>query len=235
MFDNKLFFKQKKTIILQNILYEDNYILIINKPNGIAVHGGNIGIIEIMKQIFYKIKSLELVHRIDKDTSGILLLAKKRLILKELHKQLRYKEINKEYLALVHGTWTINNYMINLPILKYKYKSIVQINQGKTSITYINVYKIYKEYTLLKIKLVTGRTHQIRVHLSYLGYPIVLDTKYGNKKLDNNFVQTTFINTHNYIFLHAYSLSFLHPNLKKHIKVFAPLNNYFTNALKILN
>ncbi|WP_422667266.1 23S rRNA pseudouridine(955/2504/2580) synthase RluC [Buchnera aphidicola] len=220
------------------IIYEDQYLLIINKPSGIAVHGGSgisFGIIEYFRNIRPLHNFLELVHRIDRDTSGIVILAKKRISLCELHRQLREKKIKKEYIGLVHGLWPSNIKNIKEPLLKIKYqnqlKKVVVHESGKISETYFKIEKKYLSSTLLNIKPTTGRTHQIRVHTLHAGYPIVFDNRYGKKKLDLNLYNTTKINR---LLLHAYKICFIHPHNGKKMNIIAPLDIKFKNYLNTL-
>ncbi|QJC35571.1 RluA family pseudouridine synthase [Enterobacteriaceae endosymbiont of Donacia sparganii] len=225
----------KKTIIFQ-----DKYILAINKPSGIAVHGGsgiNYGIIENFRFLFKKNNFLELVHRIDKETSGVLLIAKKRSILKILQKQLREKQVIKEYLALVKGNFFekkyihIKNFLFK-NFLNKKIKVIIDDNKGKYSETKFRIIKNYKNMMLIKIKPLTGRTHQIRVHMSYLNYPIINDNRYGNDIFNIKFKKKFNLDR---LFLHAKSIIFTHPINNRKIKIYAPLSQELNNCLLKLN
>ncbi|QCI17166.1 23S rRNA pseudouridine(955/2504/2580) synthase RluC [Buchnera aphidicola (Aphis helianthi)] len=224
--------------LLNNILYEDNYLLIINKPSGIAVHGGsgvNFGVIEYFRNIRPLDKFLELVHRIDRDTSGILILAKKRTSLISMHKQIREKKIKKEYIGLVHGLWPHNLKKISEPLLKIhlknKQKKMFVNNSGKASETYFKIKKKYSCTTLISIFPKTGRTHQIRAHTSYAGYPILFDKRYGNSNLDKSIKNQTNLNR---LLLHAISINFIHPNNGNILHVEAPLDMNIRNFLKTL-
>lgn len=227
--------KFKKSTIdffLKQIVYEDKYLLIINKPNGIAVHGGSgisSGIIEIFRIIRPDIFFLELVHRLDKDTSGILILAKKNSILKKMHQQLREKIIYKEYVAIVQGHWPKNKTIVDLPLLKNKnlnkkHKVFVHKN-GKSSQTIFIAQKHYPNTTLVSIIPITGRTHQIRVHAAQSGHPIIFDEKYGKKKW--NKVKDNDIK----LLLHAKTMIFLHPKYEKKICIYIPINQIFKNYI----
>ncbi|QJC29388.1 RluA family pseudouridine synthase [Enterobacteriaceae endosymbiont of Plateumaris pusilla] len=231
--EKKIFFFKKM------ILFEDKYIIAINKPSGIAVHGGsgiNFGIIENFRVLFKKIKFLELVHRLDKETSGILLIAKKRSVLKILHKQLRENKIIKNYIALVKGTYTKNNHgHIKGFLLKKnnnnKIKVITHNTLGKYSETKFKVIKYYNSMMLLNIMPLTGRTHQIRVHMSHIGHPIAYDQRYGDKDFNLNLKKIGL----NRLFLHAQKIKFIHPITNKKINICAPLDYKLNNYLLKLN
>lgn len=238
--------KQKKKFInknafpnlLNSIIYEDDYLLIINKPSGIAVHGGsglNFGVIEYFRYMRPLNSFLELVHRIDRDTSGILILSKKRTALCHLHKQLREKKIKKEYIALVHGKWPVSIKKISEPLLKIQSiknsKKIVIHKNGKPSETLFKIKQEYFSTTLMHIIPKTGRTHQIRAHASYTGHPIVFDNRYGKHDLDLNLKKNTQINR---LLLHSFKIFFAHPNNGKKMHVIAPLDVQFEQFLNIL-
>ncbi|QCI17742.1 23S rRNA pseudouridine(955/2504/2580) synthase RluC [Buchnera aphidicola (Acyrthosiphon lactucae)] len=221
--------------LLNSILYEDNHLLIINKPSGIAVHGGsglNFGVIEFFRKLRPLDKFLELVHRIDRETSGVLMLAKKRTSLASLHQQLREKKIKKEYIALVHGSWPIHIKKISEPLLKIRLKNkqkIVLINQkGKPAETFFQIKKKFSSSTLLSITPKTGRTHQIRVHTSYAGHPILFDKRYGKSNLDANIKNKKNINR---LLLHSSGIHFIHPKNGNKTYIKAPLDTDFKNYL----
>ncbi|BCG49699.1 23S rRNA pseudouridine(955/2504/2580) synthase RluC [Candidatus Profftella armatura (Diaphorina cf. continua)] len=208
------------------ILLEDNYLLIIEKPSGIAVHGGSgisWGVIEQLRILRPKSKFLELVHRLDRDTSGILLLAKKRTALINLHEQIRSGYIDKRYLVLVNGNWINKRQHIKYSLYKYISKDgnrrvTVTEHGGKASHTIFSLKCHYgKKYTLLEAELKTGRTHQIRVHLSKIGFSVVGDNKYGNFFLNKNLKKST--HYFNRMFLHASQITFFHPEDRKIIKL----------------
>ncbi len=223
-YNKNIIYKLKKSII-----YEDNYLLIINKPSGISVHSGeNIkyNVIDIFKYIFFKNKYIELVHRLDKYTSGILMLAKNKNILNYLHNDFIKNKINKKYLALVWGIWPNNIKKIdNYVFLNIKKK------KEKKCITYFSVIKYINNFTLLKIFPITGRKHQIRLHTSMYGYPIIFDNIYGNFKL-NNYLNKIF--SYNKLFLHSYYVKFFHPFLKKEIFKYISLNKKLLIIIKKL-
>jgi 23S rRNA pseudouridine955/2504/2580 synthase len=221
--------------LTQNILYEDNDLIILNKPAGMAVHGGsgvNFGVIETLRFLRQHAKFLELVHRLDRDTSGCLMIAKKRSILTLLHKMLFEHQIEKVYLALVKGSWQGGTKKVTLPLLKSQQVSgerKVKVNEsGKMATTIFHPLSHFKDATLVKIILKTGRTHQIRVHAAHLGFPIAGDEKYGDK----NFNQAMRKKGVKRLFLHAASLSF--QLLDKNISICACLDNDLQNAISNL-
>ncbi len=179
--------------IEKSIVYESNVMLIINKPPGIAVHGGSgvsVGVIESLRQARPQDKHLELVHRLDRGTSGCLMIAKKRAYLKllqaELHRKVRLKKL---YQVIVHGNWPVRKQHINAPIAKNLLQSGERVSRvqegGKESITEFSVISRNGDYSVLEAMPVTGRTHQIRVHCRHAGYPVVGDDKYGFKDADS--------------------------------------------------
>lgn len=170
------------------IVFENNQMLVVNKPAGIAVHGGSglqFGIIEAFRQLRPQCKELELVHRLDRDTSGLLMLAKKRSQLRRLHAALRDGSIDKGYIALVAGNWPTSRKQVNAPLQRSNLRSgerMVEVNpEGKESLTRFGVLQRFGDFaTLIKASPITGRTHQIRVHARYAGHPIAGDSKYGD-------------------------------------------------------
>lgn len=169
------------------IIYEDKRLLIINKPSGIAVHGGSgisIGVIEAFRQLRPEQKDLELIHRLDRDTSGCLMIAKKRSCLRSIQAMLSNKtKLEKHYLAVVHGKWPRRKQHVDAPLVKNTLKSGERISSvdanGKSALTRISLLDQSTDYSLLALQPITGRTHQLRVHCQYTGYPIVGDEKYG--------------------------------------------------------
>ena len=199
-------------------LLEDEYLLAIDKPAGVAVHGGSgvsFGVIEQLRQARPQARLLELVHRLDRETSGILLVAKKRSALKHLQDQFRERETGKTYLALVQGDWPSRLKVIDQPLHKYLLpdgERRVKVTtpddpDGMRSITLVKVAQRLQGCTLLEVTIKTGRTHQIRVHLASQGHPIAGDDKYGdfewNKALQKQGLKR--------MFLHAWRLQFNHP------------------------
>ncbi|OOF48331.1 23S rRNA pseudouridine(955/2504/2580) synthase RluC [Rodentibacter trehalosifermentans] len=219
------------------ILFEDDCLIVLNKPSGIAVHGGsglNFGVIEALRALRPEARFLELVHRLDRDTSGILLIAKKRSTLRHLHEQLRIKTVQKDYLALVRGQWQSHTKIVKAPLLKNELSGgerIVRVNeQGKPSETRFSIEERYPNATLIKASPITGRTHQIRVHTQYAGHPIALDDKYGDKDFDEKMKALGL----NRLFLHAFSIRFEHPKTNEILRVNAPLDEKMKAVLKKL-
>ncbi|QIW15879.1 23S rRNA pseudouridine(955/2504/2580) synthase [Pasteurellaceae bacterium RH1A] len=216
------------------ILYEDEVLLVINKPSGIAVHGGSglsFGVIEALRALRPQARFLELVHRIDRDTSGILLVAKKRSALRSLHEQLREKVVQKDYLALVRGQWQAHCKVIKAPLNKNELASgerIVRVSEeGKPSETRFAIEERYAQATLVKASPITGRTHQIRVHTQFAGHPIALDDKYGDKAFDEK-MQTLGLKR---LFLHAHAIRFIHPKTEEEMRITAPLDKQLKAVL----
>jgi 23S rRNA pseudouridine955/2504/2580 synthase len=228
--------KLDKVASLENhILFEDEWLIVLNKPSGTAVHGGSglsFGVIEALRALRPDQKFLELVHRLDRDTSGCLLIAKKRSALKSLHEQLRDKQVDKRYQALVSGNWPDNRFKVKAPLIKNVLKSgerMVSVNEveGKPSETRFRILNQYKDATLVEASPITGRTHQIRVHCLHAGHPIACDDKYGDNNFDSKMQRLGLSR----LFLHAYSLSFIHPNSNERVNYQAPLDNALKNAL----
>ena len=208
------------------ILYEDDALIVLNKPAGTAVHGGSglsFGVIEGMRALRPEARFLELVHRLDRDTSGILLIAKKRSMLKSLHEQLRDKTMDKHYLALVRGQWQPHQKAVTAPLKKNVLASgerIVRVDkEGKPSETRYRIVRRYREATLVEASPVTGRTHQIRVHSLHAGHPIAGDDKYGDAQFDGKMHELGLER----LFLHACRIRFYHPRLEQTMTLEAPL------------
>jgi 23S rRNA pseudouridine955/2504/2580 synthase len=219
----------------QHILFEDNDLIVLNKPSGMAVHGGSglqFGVIEALRALRPLAKSLELVHRLDRDTSGCLLIAKKRSVLTHLHEQLRNKTVEKKYWALVAGDWDNKVRKVTEPLKKNTLQSgerVVRVDEaeGKPSETRFRILQRYQQGTLVEAFPVTGRTHQIRVHTACSGHPIACDDKYG----DNSFTAQMQQIGLNRLFLHAKLLSFIHPNTQTTMRIEAPLDPSLEQAL----
>ncbi len=172
------------------IVYEDKALIVLNKPSGIAVHGGSglsFGVIEALRQLRPDAKELELVHRLDRDTSGLLMIAKKRSMLRHLHQELRGDGVDKRYMALVRGRWETGTKQVNAPLLKNTLRSgerMVEVtDEGKEALTLFRVLRRFGDFaTLVEARPITGRTHQIRVHARHAGHAIAGDNKYGDEE-----------------------------------------------------
>ncbi len=217
------------------ILFEDDGFLIINKPAGFAVHGGSgvsSGIIEGLRLIRPEARFLELVHRLDKDTSGCLLIAKKRSALRLLQALFRNNQIQKTYQALLTGQWARKKLIVNAPLLKNISKGgerVVVISQaGKAAETLFKRLELFSNATLVEASPKTGRTHQIRVHAASLGHPIVGDERYGVDELNKAFRHKGYKR----MFLHAQTLQFIHPVTELPMQISAPLPPELTRLLK---
>lgn len=226
--------------IEQAILYEDADLMVINKPSGVAVHGGSgiqFGLIEVVRELRPLAKRVELVHRLDRETSGCILVAKKASVLKALHEQIREDKMVKEYLALLSEHWPDNKTKIDLPLLKNTLQSgermVVVDPDGKPSISFFKVEQRFKAVDLVSVRLKTGRTHQIRVHALSQGCPIIGDGKYGDKQVNKVFAKQGMKR----LALHAQFLSFTHPNREEEgvMKVEAPLHEDFEMMLSSLS
>jgi 23S rRNA pseudouridine955/2504/2580 synthase len=208
------------------VLYEDGSLLALDKPAGVAVHGGSgisLGVVEQLRRDRPQSRFIELVHRLDRDTSGVLLLAKKRSALTRLHEQLRAGQVQKVYLALIHGKWRDQKRNVRLPLEKYVLASgerRVKVKpEGLPSHTVFSLRRSYPPYSLLEAELKTGRTHQIRVHLAHLGFPIVGDQKYGDYELNRRLAAQGLKR----MFLHALHIVIVHPETGKTLAIEAPL------------
>ncbi|USD64417.1 23S rRNA pseudouridine(955/2504/2580) synthase RluC [Vibrio sp. SCSIO 43136] len=225
--------KLNKVAALESaIIYEDDHMLILNKPSGTAVHGGSglkFGAIEALRALRPDARFLELVHRIDRDTSGILLVAKKRSALRHLQAQFREKTVQKYYFCLVMGQWKNSCKVVNAPLLKNEVNSIVRVNpKGKPSETRFKVLEKFEQATLLQASPITGRTHQIRVHTQYTGHPIGWDDRYGDRRFDAYSGQFGL----DRLFLHAANIKFVHPGTEKKMDISAPMEARLEKVLK---
>jgi 23S rRNA pseudouridine955/2504/2580 synthase len=211
-----------------HIIFEDEWLLVVNKPSGLAVHGGSgidFGLIEHMRHLKSEYKFLELVHRIDKNTSGIIVIAKKRSALRSMQELFRNKKIKKNYLVAVKGNWDSKKKEVSLRLEKKQTTEGHHVNvvedplKGKLSKSIFYLVKQMQHKSLLSAQIITGRTHQIRVQLAFLGFPVLGDDKYGdfalNKKLHSSGLKR--------MFLHAYKLSFFHPFTNEKVELTADL------------
>jgi 23S rRNA pseudouridine955/2504/2580 synthase len=196
------------------VVYEDAALLVIDKPSGLAVHGGSgvsYGAIEALRAARPQARVLELVHRLDRDTSGLLMVAKKRAALRELHRMLREGEIEKRYVAIVHGPWQGGVRELSAALHKYVTaageRRVSVSADGVRALTGVRPLKVSERFSLLELRLLTGRTHQIRVHLAHAGHPVLGDDKYGdfeaNRALAGEGVTR--------LMLHAQRLALRHP------------------------
>lgn len=215
------------------VLYEDEHLIALDKPAGVAVHGGSgvsFGVIEQMRAARPDARLLELVHRLDRETSGVLLLAKKRAALVSLHQQIRESRLDKRYLACAQGAWRADwgtRRVVRAPLHKYitadgERRVRVQPD-GLASHTIFNLRQRLGDYLLLEAELKTGRTHQIRVHLAHLGLPIVGDEKYGDFQLNKALARHNARPGLRRMFLHAYRLGVTHPATGAQLVFEAPL------------
>ena len=221
------------------VIYEDSDIVVVNKPKGMVVHPGN-GKLDgtlvnaIMAKCGDSLSGIGgeirpgIVHRIDKDTSGLLIVAKNDKAHVNLSEQIKAHKVKKTYIALVRGVVRENEATIDMPIGRSKTdrKKMAVCKDGKNAITHIKVLKRWEHYTLLQVNIETGRTHQIRVHLSYIGYPIIGDYTYSNGKNEFGVVGQC---------LHAQKLEFKHPTTNKIMELEAPLPEYFQEIIQKLD
>ena len=175
--------------LAQRVVYEDGSLLVVDKPSGLAVHGGsglNFGMIECLRQTRPEDRYLELVHRLDRDTSGLIMVARRPAMLREIHRLLREDKVDKRYLALVAGKWPRSLKRVEAPLQKNVLQSgerMVRVaKEGKRSITEFAVVERFERATLVEAKPITGRTHQIRVHAQHAGFPLLGDSKYSNER-----------------------------------------------------
>ena len=218
-----------------DIVYEDEYLMVINKPSGLVVHPGNGNYNNtLVNGLMYYTKSLSdiggefrpgIVHRIDKDTSGLLLVAKTNQAHEILALDFKNKRIKREYIALLDGVFRQGSATIDAPIGRDKQnrEKMAVVEDGKNAVTHMKVLKRYDKYTLVSCILETGRTHQIRVHMAYIGYPVHNDPVYSKRDADF-FGQ----------FLHSYKMNFVHPITKKEMEFVCPLPKYFQEFLDSL-
>lgn len=219
--------KSLREFVEASVIHQDRDLIVVNKPAGVAVHGGSglsFGVIETLRAVYPELKELELVHRLDRETSGCLLIAKRRAVLRELHATLREREMEKRYLALVCGRWPFGTKTIDLPLktnLKQGGERVVRVHaEGQeANTTFKPIQHFAKLATLLDVNLGTGRTHQIRVHAAHAGHPVAGDEKYGDRERDALLKPFGL----NRMFLHAHSLTFERAGSRERFSVTAPL------------
>lgn len=221
--------------LLDNILFEDDQVLVVNKPTGLAVHGGSgirLGLIEALRQIKPEWKALELAHRIDRDTSGCVVVSKKSIFLKHIQREFKAKTISKTYLALVHGAWPQEVKAVDAPLKKTEIKEgekVVRVSEeGKPSFTGFTVLENFKAATLLEARPETGRTHQIRVHCQHAGHAIVGDDRYTQNGADGR------LGAVDNLCLHAWKIEFSVPDKAENISVEAPVDGHLEGLISKL-
>jgi 23S rRNA pseudouridine955/2504/2580 synthase len=197
--------------MLENVLFEDKRLLVIDKPAGVAVHGGSgisHGVVELLRAARPDLRDLSLVHRLDRETSGCLVLAKRRSALRALHEKFRQGVVEKNYLALVAGDWQLGEQLIDKPLLvthrQGGERHVIVSHEGKPAQTRVRLSRGYRTFSLLQCSPLTGRTHQIRVHLQSVGFPIAGDDRYGDADV-NSRAKALGLSR---LFLHAQSISF---------------------------
>ncbi|HUN90825.1 MAG TPA: RluA family pseudouridine synthase [Burkholderiaceae bacterium] len=213
------------------VIYEDEHLLVVDKPAGLAAHGGSgvvHGLIERVRAARPNQPFLELAHRLDRETSGLLLLAKTRRALLDLHEQLREGDVDKRYLALVAGDWVNDRQHVRLPLARLPASGgdrrvVVDEEQGVAAHTIFTLRRRYGAYSLLEAELRTGRTHQIRVHLAHLGFPIAGDPRYGSFALNRALARGVGGPRLGRMFLHAHAVSLRHPASAASLTLAAPL------------
>ncbi len=229
------------------VVFEDEHLIVVDKPAGVAVHGGSgvsFGVIEQLRRARPQARFLELVHRLDKETSGLLMIAKKRSALNHLQDQLRDRETGKRYAALVWGHWTASKKVVDVPLLKFVgsdgerwVRAVPNPNdpsadQAKRSISLVRVTEKLPAHSLLDVTIKTGRTHQIRVHLAHEGHSIVGDPKYGDFEANRAIARGAL--RFDRMFLHARELRFTHPATGQELTLTAPLPPACENLLAAL-
>lgn len=197
--------------MLDCILYEDRRLLVLNKPSGVAVHGGSgisFGVVEYLRHARPELRDLSLAHRLDRETSGVLVMAKKRSALRDLHEMFREGRVDKHYLALVAGDWQLGSQLVDAPLLVTNRKGgerhVVVSDKGKPARTRFSLSRGYGHASLVSCSPETGRTHQIRVHAAYVGHPLLGDERYGDPEFNERAAAAGLKR----LFLHAQSIAF---------------------------
>jgi 23S rRNA pseudouridine955/2504/2580 synthase len=211
-----------------SIIFEDDRLLVINKPAGMAVHGGSgvsFGVIETLRVLRPESPSIELAHRLDRETSGCLIVAKRRSMVRVLHAAFREGRVEKRYLALLAHAWTGGEQTVDLPLEKNLLQGgerMVKVSrEGKEAKSLFRPMQKFADSALLEIRIFTGRTHQIRVHAAHIGHPVAGDEKYGEKEANKGFKAVGLKR----MFLHAAELAFEHPETGERLALKAPLDD----------
>lgn len=219
------------------VIFEDKCLLVINKPSGLAVHGGSgihMGLIEALRTRYPETQFLELVHRLDRDTSGCILIAKSRSALRNLHEQFREGQVNKIYHLAVYGSWPKNRKFVDVPLKRSEMQSgerVVLVHQdGKPSQTRFRTLSSSEHFSLMEAKPLTGRTHQIRVHASFTGCPLVGDVKYLARDKEDFYGMEK-----SRLMLHAKAISFTHPKSDEVVSFESPYDEMFKDSLKMMS
>ncbi|HEY1773454.1 MAG TPA: 23S rRNA pseudouridine(955/2504/2580) synthase RluC [Gammaproteobacteria bacterium] len=219
------------------ILFEDERILVVNKPSGMAVHGGSgvsFGVIETLRVLRPESPGLELAHRLDRDTSGCLIVAKRRSAVRTLHAVFRDGSVEKHYLALLAQPWQGGAREVDAPLEKNQLEGgerIVKVSRdGKEAKSLFTPLQRFADSALTDVRIYTGRTHQIRVHASYIGHPVGGDDKYGDRESNKAFRAAGLKR----MFLHAHRLSFPHPETGERLSLIAPLDDELQVVIKNL-
>jgi len=219
------------------ILYEDERLLVVNKPAGMAVHGGsgvNFGVIETLRVLRPESPAIELAHRLDRETSGCLIVAKRRSAVRALHAAFREGKVEKRYQALLANPWVGGEQAVDLPLEKNLLQGgerMVKVSKsGKEAQSLFRPLRKFTDSALLDIRIFTGRTHQIRVHAAHIGHPVVGDEKYGDREANKRFKAVGL----NRMFLHAAELAFDHPETGERLSLRAPLDEELEAVLTTL-
>jgi len=219
------------------VIFEDKWLLVINKPSGLAVHGGSgihMGLIEALRTRYPETQFLELVHRLDRDTSGCILIAKSRSALRNLHEQFREGKVNKIYHLAVYGSWPKNRKLVDVPLKRSEMQSgerVVLVHQdGKPSQTRFRTLNNSEHFSLMEAKPLTGRTHQIRVHALFTGCPLVGDIKYLSRDKEDFYGMEK-----SRLMLHAKEIHFTHPKSDEMVSFEAPYDDMFNSSLKMMS
>lgn len=215
-----------ESLIQQSVIYEDASLLVLNKPSGLPVHGGtglSLGVIDVVRTIYKNSQSYELVHRLDKETSGCLVIAKKRSALKHLQEQFRQKTVRKEYQTLTKGWWKPSKQEVSSKLTKNVLKSgermVVVDDSGKSAKSVFETLQKFDDASLMSVRIQTGRTHQIRVHADSSGHPVAGDEKYGDRRFNARLKKLGLKR----MFLHAYGIRFTSPETEKLVNIVANL------------